>query len=143
MDLSPSRQTAARQLSSSACGIEASTSIAFCSAGWRRGGARSDGKQIDWLDKGFFVSEWPLPRQAHLHLDVTAAVCACLCVFILINRSKHCVCVCEKEMKSRQPDGHLGNRKPFIYLYDLIKWHLWRLLLSECVAGHCTRPPAI
>lgn len=30
------------------------------------------------------------------------------------------VCV----MKSRQPDGHMGNKKAFIYLYDLIKWHL-------------------
>lgn len=104
----------------------------------------NNGKQIDLLDKGFFWLPVVLADWTHLHLDSPANVCGhpCLwvrvCVCVLV-RTWVCVSFIDQQMKSgvcvmrsRQPDGLMGNKKPLIYLYDLIKWHLF-LSLGVCM----------
>lgn len=63
-------------------------------------------------------------------MPFSQCICASMCVCVSFIDQQMCVCVCV--MRSRRPDGLMGNKKPFIYLYDLIKWHLF-LSLGVCV----------
>ena len=56
----------------------------------------------------------------------SVSVCVSVCVKerereSFIDQQMKAVCV----MRTRQPDGLMGNKKPFIYLYNLIKWHVF------------------